>query len=189
MTVGLRASFLFGPAWINQGSVQSLLRVWQALSTASKEARQPRPSLRDVLGEPLLSADFEEGWELLDRMVVGKAGRRSEKTIMTRRRRAGHVCFGPYICLVAGRYRIDFDLAPPTGRDRLDFERTIGGVDVVAIQAGWEGAATRFALNDRRVSVSFDVIPSLSTQQIEFRVASFGVAEFEIRSIRLWQLD
>ena len=121
MTVGLRASFLFGPAWINTGSVQSLLRVWQALSTATKEARQPSPSLREVLGEPLHSADFEEGWELLDRMTVGKAGPGRRKPSSTRRHRAGHVCYGPYICLVAGRYRVDFDLAPPTGRDRPRF--------------------------------------------------------------------
>jgi hypothetical protein len=183
LSMRLRTSMLLGCAWLGRGSLQPAMDAWSEFATENPDP----PALTEALGVPKLGNDFSESWELIERMSVGAAGKRISKTILRSRRRIeGHVCYGPYILLPMGRYTAEIAISPIL---RLRFLSDVGGIDVVSVEVGWEGAARGFTAADRKVSVPFEIPRAVAGKPVEFRVWSAGLTVFLVRSIRLIRYD
>ena len=192
LTGQLRSGMLFGPAWIGLSSINSVLRSWRDLPASPDDRATEDHEAFIALGEPVLSDELHEGWDLTERMLTGQAGRKLHAGgFAARRYTKGHVCYGPYVCLPASKYRVEITIGPPTGVVGA-LQRVLpgwaGALDVVSVEASWEGAAKRFRLSDRKVSAEFLVPDELRGRDIEFRIASYGAAAFAIQSVFLWHL-
>jgi len=181
LSMRLRTSMLFRCSWLGRGSVQPAIDAWREFTSDDREP----PSLSDTLGMPELGDDSSESWQLIERMSLGPAGKRISKTaIQARRNAVGHVCYGPYIPLPAGRFSVEFAITYPLLRfSRREAE--IGNVDIVSAELGWEGAARGFTATERKVSTMFEIQEIVSGRPVEFRLWSYGIAGFSITSIRL----
>ena len=189
LTSQLRSGMLLGPTWIGLSSINSVLRSWRDLPASPKDRATEDHEAFIALGEPMLSDELHEGWDLTDRMQAGRAGRKlPEAGFAAHRFAKGHVCYGPYVGL-PGNYRVEVAIGPLTGVVGA-LQRVLpvwaGALDVVSVEASWEGAARRFRLSDRKVSAEFLISDELRGQDIEFRIASYGTAAFAIRSVLVW---
>ncbi len=192
LTSQLRSGMLLAPTWIGSSSINSVLRSWRDLPASPKDRSTEDHEAFIALGEPMLSDELHEGWDLTERMQAGRAGRKLPAGGFAAHRFAkGHVCYGPYVGLPAGNYRVEIAIGPLTGVVGA-LQRVLpvwaGALDVVSVEASWEGAARRFRLSDRKVSAEFVISDELRGRDIEFRIASYGTAAFAIRSVVLWHL-
>lgn len=193
LSLALRTGFLWNAGWLNQGSIAGPMRAWRDLPPHQNANLWLTQTWLSQLGEAKLGDNYEEGWELLARMNVGEAGVKSDGgTIATRRQQSGFVCFGPYVPLPEGRYRVDFVLERQAGMGQLMARRRAGGpvgsLDVVSVAADWQGAARSFTATETTVAVEFAISPELQGKPVEFRLTSNGLTNFEVQSVLLWYL-
>jgi len=161
LSMALRAGLAWHPDWLASGSLAMLARLWA--------------DARNKLGRTFTG-------ELLDRLNVGTAGRRTPHGIAAVAGAAGHVCYGPYIRLAPGRYTVSFLIVPEGAPPETG--NAVGAVDVAA-DVSHVVAGRSFGPADEEVTLGFTIDEALARAQIECRVVTNGAHPFTVASVLL----
>jgi hypothetical protein len=120
---------------------------------------------------------------LLSALSIGAAASvRDDGSFGVRGRRGGCVCYGPYLDLTAGSYRLELDFERPSLAGILPAKAII---EVVDDQRYLYSSRVKLGGGRSRISATFDVPAAQQPRQVEFRVLvgrnSFAV----LRDLRL----
>jgi len=195
MAWALRAGMLLAPRWVQIPAMEIPMKEWSSLRDRlllPTENQSEEPPCKDL--ERLVHYETEEaeGWDVTPLLSTGAAGRRLPKGIATLPRRQGHVCYGPYLHLQAGNYRVEFKLSelsevwPSLGFGIRKERQRAGTVEVVSVDPEWIGGQADF-FRAETIVLPF-TIPTEFNGGIECRVFSSGTSRFIVKSIILWRL-
>ncbi len=161
LSMALRAGLAWHPDWLASGSFAVPTRLWA--------------EARNKLGPSFTG-------ELLDRLMVGSAGRRTPQGIAAVAGTAGHVCYGPYIRLAPARYAATFLVVPEGAASAAG--NALGGVEVAA-EMTHVVAGRSIGPEDEEITLRFTIDEALASARIEFRAASNGERPFTLASVLL----
>lgn len=184
LTWALRGTLLFAPRWMPTSSLEWPMERWPRIL----EARSTQHDFDRLARLPARRSKTAEGWELISILSLGTGERGKSDCITGCQGRSGHLCYGPYLRLPAGEYRVDFHIVVSrwlSWFSRLRTLQPIGQADVVCVDPEWTGGYKDFFASGK-TSISFS-IPSSLVGRIELRLFSHGHVHLRLTSVVLWR--
>jgi hypothetical protein len=134
---------------------------------------------------PALPEGFDDGADLTRFLRSGDAGSREGRAVVSRPRVAGHMVFGPYWPVTAGRYAAVFAVKV---EDAAATHEPLIAMEVASSGHFFAQLHVNRAQLKPAYELAFEVTEAFASEPLELRVWSAGLAHISVTSIRVRRL-